>query len=346
MKKWFHIIGFFICTLFVSTGYANDKVLNVYTWSNYIAPHVIAQFEKETGIQVNLSYYDSNEILYAKLASNQDLGYDFIIPSSYFVSRMRADNMLHKLDKNRLPNRKYYNPALLNLAFDPGNNYSYPFAWGATGIVYNEKYIKPGTVTSWVDLWQPQFKDQLLLLNDVRDVFSIALLTLGYSINTTNPQQIEQAFLHLKKLLPNVKLFNNDAERSIYVDEDAWIGMGWNGAVYAMMQENPAIRFVYPKDGFAIWIDTMAIPKNAPHLDNAYQFLNFLMRPDIAKVLTLEYGYSSPNAGAVKLMPEAIRQNTIINPTPEMLKNAQTQNDVGSALAIYQHYWELLKISS
>lgn len=341
MKNRWALIALLCC----SFAYADTPVVNVYNWSDYMPNKVIAQFEKETGIKVNYSEYDSNESMYAKLKAQPTASYDVVVPSDYFVDKMRQQNMLEKIDKTQLSNFKNLNPALLNKAYDPNNNYSLPYLWGTVGIVVNQKYISPKDITSWADLWNPKYNNSLLMLDDMRMVFSVALLTLGYSINDTNPDHIKQAYLKLVQLMPNIKLFNSDSADNLYIDQDVTIGMNFSGDTFRDIGENSQLFYIYPKEGFPIWIDNLAIPKGAPHLANAYKFINFILRPDVAKEIALAQRYSSPNLAANKLLPESWRDNPIFNPSPEVLKHSQAQMDLGDADRIYAKYWEELKIN-
>lgn len=335
------------CCFLLSMATAADKVVNVYAWSNEIPDSVIRQFERETGITVNFSTYDSNETLYAKLKANPNSGYDVIEPTSYYVQRMGRENMLQVLDKTKLPNYKNLDPGFLHRAFDPTSRFSIPYLWGVTGIFVNKKYHDPRTITRWQDFWRPQYHNQLLALDDVREMFSIALLSLGYSANDTNPEHIHQAYLKLVALLPNVKLFNNDAVPSIISDDDATIGMVWNGDFFKATVENKDVEFIYPEEGFVIWVDCFAIPQHAPHLDNAYQFINFMMRPDVAKQAMIESKYSVANTAGRDLLPPELRNNNAMYPIKDILARAEFQEDVGDeALALYQKYWELLKVQA
>lgn len=338
---------YFFALLFVLFSMAVDakeNIVNVYNWSGYMPDSVLQQFTQETGIKVNYSTYDSNETMYAKLKANPNIGYDVVVPSSYFIDRMRKQNMLEQIDKSQLPNFENLNPGLLNKPYDPENKFSVPYFWSSTGIAVNNKYYSPKNINSWKDLWSSQYKDQLLLLDDPREVFSVALIVLGYSPNDTDPEHIKQAYLKLRELLPNVKIFNAEGVKSIYIDEDLTIGMGWNGDIYLANQENSHINFIYPKESFIISIDSMVIPVGAKHVNNAYKFINFILRPDIAKKISLETGYASPNLTAVKSMPKNVFTDPIIYPNAETLKRAVVQTDVGSATALYEKYWELLKI--
>lgn len=340
-KIFFLLLSFFSLNVF-----AADNILNVYNWSNYMPDDVISQFEKETGIHINYSTYSGNDMLYAKLKADPDAGYDVIVPSSYFVSRMQRQGMLEKLDKSQLPNIKYLNKALLGKPFDPHNDYSLPYFWGSTALVVNKNYFDPSKITHWSDLWKPEYYNKIMLTDDPHDVFSMALLVLGYSANDSDPDHIRQAYLKLKQLLPNVKLFNTDAAKVNYIDEDATIGLGYSGDTYQAWKENPHLVYVYPKEGFVAWIDCLAIVKNAPHLQNAYKFMNFLMRPDIAAKLSIELGYASPNSEALKLMPSDMRNNRIIYPDAETLKRAQFETEEGNTAQLYEQYMEELKVNA
>ncbi|OGO93594.1 MAG: spermidine/putrescine ABC transporter substrate-binding protein [Coxiella sp. RIFCSPHIGHO2_12_FULL_42_15] len=324
--------------------FAAKKVLNIYNWANYMPHAVIHQFEKETGIHINYSEYDSNEMLYAKLKTNPTLGYDIIVPSSYYVRRMANEGMLRPLDKVSLPNLKNLNPVLLNRDYDPGNQYSLPYTWGATGIVVNDQYFNPQHFHHWGDLWKKKYRDQLLMLDDMREVFSMALILLGYSINDTDPAHIKEAYEKLRVLLPNIKLFNSDAEENIYVDEDATLGLGWNGEIFQAYKENPHLHFIYPEPHFVLWIDCVAIPKYAPHFQDAERFINFINRPDIAAKIAIYNGFSSPNLAAIHLQPKEMQDSPVLNPSNQILKNAVMENDLGPANTTYEKYWELLKL--
>lgn len=327
------------------TVFADDNVVNVYAWSGEVPDFIIQQFEKETGIKVNMTAYENNEIMYAKLKASTHAGYDLIQPSSYFVDRMRHENMLEPIDHSKIPNWKNLNPHLLHLPFDPQSSYSMPYLWGTTGIFYNNKSYQPKEISKWSDLWDERFENQLLLLDDTREVFSMALLSLGYSINDQNPDHIKAAYLKLKELVKNVKVFSTDTVISILIDEDATAGMVWNGDDIKAHQENPNVQFIYPKEGFVIWIDNFAIPKNPPHKAAAYTFLNFLSRPDIAKQIALTTGFPTANLAAQKLLPDNIRNDSIIYPSQTILRHGQYQTDTNDATrALYEKYWEELKM--
>lgn len=347
MKKGLFFLCFVFWYGFTPLLFALDekKILNLYTWSGVIPDFIIQQFEKETGIKVNFSTYDSNEVLYAKLKTSKNPGYDVIEPSADYIDRMRNQNMLEKLDKNKLSHFSNLNPILLNQPYDPQNNYSVPFIWGTTGIFFNKNYFSDNNnITHWSDLWDKKYVDKLLLLDDSREVFAIALHSLGFSGNDSNPEHIKQAYVKLKELLPNIKIFSS-AVLSILIDEDATIGTVWNGDIFKASQENKALQFIYPNDRFSIWIDNFAIPKGAPHRDNAYQFINFMLRAEVANKIALDNHFPTANLAAQKLLPAAIQHNPIVYPPETILKRGEVQKSVGEeALVLYEKYWELLKM--
>lgn len=338
-----YLIGI-IFVFFHVAALAKNNVLNVYNWSDYLPRSVIEKFENEYHVIINYSEYSNNEALYAKLKATKNPGYDVIFPSNEYVDRMRKQHMLARLDKKQLSNIKHLNPTLLNKPFDPNNHYSLPYLVGATGIAINTNFINPKTIHHWNDFWQKRFRNKLVILNDMREVFSMALISLHYSVNDTNPGHIKAAYLKLKTLLPNVKLFNSTAIKNIYVDEDATAGMSWSGDINLVHEENKAVIFIYPKDKYVLAMDCMAIPKNAPHPKIAHLFINFLMRPEIAKEIAVTEGYTSPNLQAIALMPKHMRHNPLINPNALLLKRGVYQMDVGNATRLYQKYWQRLKI--
>jgi spermidine/putrescine transport system substrate-binding protein len=321
-----------------------EKVLNIYTWSGYLPDTVIRAFEKETGIHINLSTFANNEALYAKLKANPELGYDIIMPSSYFISRMIKNQLIQPLDKSKLKHLQNLNPYFLNKSYDPNNIYSVPYLWNATGIVINRRYHDPKAVQSWQDLWSASYIKQLLLLDDTREIFSMALLTLHHSANSTDPKALQDAYLKLKALKKNVKLFNTDAQRSIYINEDLSLGMGLNGDLYLATLENSNLTFQYPKEGFVISLDCIVIPKKAKHPLNAHRFIDFVLQANIAKQISLESGFPTPNSAAQQALPLSLKKNSILYPNPKIMAKGQIQEDVGPAAMLYEHYFEMLKL--
>ncbi len=321
------------------------KVVNVYAWGGEIPRTVIQQFEKETGIRVNFSTYDSNETLYAKLKASRSSIYDVILPSAYFVERMKKQGMLTKLEHQQLPRLSNLSNRFQNNDYDKGNQYSVPLIWGATGIFYNHQHVKKPPM-NWQQLWDPRWKNRLMLLDDSREVFAVALLSLGYKPNDDNPDHIKEAYQHLLKLIPNIKLFASDNIQSIMIDEDATTGMAWNGDAYKAHQENPQIEFIYPENGFVIWVDCLAIPKNPPHPEAAYQFINYMLKASSSVQIALKEGHAITNQAGINLLPEELKNNKTVYPPEHILQAGYFQRDVGEAsLNLYNQYWQQLKLA-
>lgn len=339
------IIFFIFGLIFSLAANAENNVINVYAWAGEIPSYAVRLFEKETGIKVNISTYENNEVMYAKLRTMKNAGYDIVMPSGYFIERMAKQNLLETLDSKKLTNLVNINPEFLHPSYDPHTQYSVPFIWGVAGIFYNAKYFSGEGLKKWSDLWDNRFENKLLLLDDTRENFSMALLSLGYSANDSNPEHIKEAYYKLKTLMKNVKVFSIDTVVSIIIDEDATVGMAWNGDAFKASRENKNIRFVFPEDGFVIWVDNFSIPKNAPHKDAAYQFINFMLRADVAKQAAISTSFSTANLAAFKLLPPEIRNNSTAYPSQEILKRGEFQTNLDDkTLAIYEGYWNKLKV--
>lgn len=321
---------------------AAEKVY-VYNWTEYIPEAVLQQFTKETNIKVIYTTYDSNETMYAKLKLVKGEGYDVVFPSTYFVSKMSREGMLQPIDHKRIANIDDLDRSVMDKNFDPGNIYSVPYMWGSTGIAVNTDVIDVNTVTSWKDLWNKEYKSQLLLQDDMREVFHMALKINGNSSNTRDHKEIEAAYHLLKDLMPNVLLFNSDSPRLPYLAGEVNVGMIWNGEGWMAAKENKAIAYVYPSEGANFWVDSFVIPKGANNVANAHKFIAFMLRPDIAKMCVEENGFATPVTTALPLIDKDVRDSATIFPPAEIVSKGEFQTDVGDALATYQKYWERLR---
>lgn len=342
MKKLFGV--FAIVLLWASVATASDaNVLHVFNWSEYIPQSVLDDFTEETGIKVVYTTYESNEAMFAKLKLLEGKGYDVVVPSAYFIDLMRADGLLAPIDKSKLTNYKHINPRVLGQPFDPNNDYSIPYMWGNAGLMVDGAVVDPATITSWNDLFRPEFEGAVILSDDLRDTFGIALKALGYSVNTTNPDEIKAAYEWLLKLKPSVRVFDVTATKQAFIAGEVKAGMSWNGDAFIAMNEYPDLAFIYPKDGVPLWLDTFVIPSGAEHKENAHLFIDFMLRPDVAAKCVEEYNYSTPNLAARDLLPEVQRNSNAVFPSDEDLQNAEFTNYVGKAQELYEKYWEMLK---
>lgn len=319
-----------------------EKVI-VYNWSDYIPQQVLDSFTKETGIEVNYSTYDNNETMYMRLKLLRGRGYDVVVPSTNLVQRMARDGLLQQLDFELLDNFKNIDKSLLNKNYDPDNQFSIPYLWGTTGIAVNTEAIDPAQITSWSDLWDKKWKSKLVLLDDMRDVFHIALKAEKYSTNTSDADEIRLAYEKLSRLLPNTKKFS-PAPLEDFTKGDADLGMSWNGDVFAAREDMPKLKYIYPKEGVSLWVDSFVIPTRATNVENAHAFINYMMRPEVAALCTEELGYATPNFNGRMLLDEAVRNDPVIFPPQELLNNTEFQQDVSDeALKLYQAYWDKLK---
>ncbi|WP_319544216.1 extracellular solute-binding protein [uncultured Pseudodesulfovibrio sp.] len=340
MKKT--LLAIALVLLSAMPSFAGSGELYLYIWSEYIPDEVVENFTKETGIKVHLSTYDSNEAMYAKIKLAGD-GYDLIVPSSDYVSLMRQQGLLLPLNKAKLANFANLSPKFLNKSFDPENTYSVPYMWGSTSITVNTGMLGNGAVNSITDLWKPEMNGRLLLPNEPREAFALALMKLGYSINETDPAHLEEAYQELKKLIPMVRVFDSDSPKQALLAGEVMVGVVWNGEAFIVNQENPEFAYIYPPEGLSLWVDSLCIPKGAKNLDEAHAFLNYLMRPDVAATISTEMGYSTPNAAAMDLIPEAVRNNPIVYPSEEDMARGEFQDYLGETMKLYDEYWVKLK---
>lgn len=345
MKRLFAVLAVAVCLavpsqpVFAAAKGAGEVV--VYNWSDYIPEDLLRDFTKETGIKVIYSTYESNEAMIAKIKLLKGKTYDVVCPSTYFIPQMIQAGLLQKLDHSKLPNMAQMDPRLMHQSFDPNNDYSVPYMWGTYGMIVNKKFAK-GEIESWSDLLRPEFKNRVMLSDDPRDTVGMALLATGSSPNSTDPAELERAFEFLHQVRPNVRVFDVTASKRAMVNEEAYIGAIWNGDAELAIQENEDLEFVYPKEGVVMWADNFAIVEGAANLENAYTFLNYMMRPDVALRCIEEYGYSTPNLEAIKMMEPELRENVILNPTDKELGNSVMLDSVDSVQRLYNEYWEKL----
>ncbi|MGL5430137.1 MAG: extracellular solute-binding protein [Vibrio sp.] len=331
--------------LFTSNTMAKDQELYFYNWSEYIPSGILEEFTKETGIKVIYATYESNESMYAKLKT-QGKGYDLVVPSTYFVSKMRQEGMLQLIDHTKLSHFQDLDTNYLNKPFDPNNQYSIPYIWGATGIGINSDMLDKKSLKNWSDLWDAKWVGQLMLMDDSREVFHIALSKLGYSPNTTNPKEIEAAYYELKKLMPNVLVFNSDFPANPFLAGEVSLGMLWNGSAYMARQEGAPIEIIWPEKGTIFWMDSLAIPAGARNIDAAHKMIDFLLRPENAAKIALEIGYPTPVKTAYDLLPNEFADDPNIYPPQSVIDNGEWQDQVGEASVLYDRYFQKLKVNN
>jgi spermidine/putrescine transport system substrate-binding protein len=342
MKKWSLItcLCLLLLPVLVSAGQRN---LYIYNWTEYMPDEVLAAFQEKTGIQVVYATYDSNESMYAKIKITKGKGYDLAFPSTYFVDKMRKEGLLSPIDHDVLTNFRHLDPLLLDKPYDPGNQYSIPYVWGSTALAYNSDHVTAEQMTSWKDLWRPEFKNRLVMNDDLREVLGVGLIINGFSVNETDPDRIRTAYESIRTLMPNIRVFSGDSPKQPLLNLEAWAGMIWNGEAYMAAQEFPVIQYAYPEEGAIFWVDSMVIPKGAENKTEAHEFIDFILAPENALIVCEYIGYAPANRTAVEMMPEQLRTNPIVFPPAAEVEKGEFQSDVGDAILVYERFWERLK---
>ena len=279
MKKAL-IILILAALVFTFAGCDSDKeVLNVYNWGEYIDMEVIDMFEEETGIKVNYNTFTTNEDLYVKLSKGR-VSYDVIFPSDYMIQRMIQEDMLQKISMENVPNYANVDDVHKNLSYDPTNEYSVPYLWGTVGILYNTTMVTD-PVDSWDILWNPKYSQKIFMQDSQRDSMMVALIKLGYSQNTTDQSQIDEAMNLLIEQKPLVLGYLVDEVKDKMVQGEGALAVVWSGEAVDAMSMNSDLSYIIPKEGSNRWVDAMVIPKNAKNVSAAEKFINFMLRDDI-----------------------------------------------------------------
>lgn len=325
--------------------YPNGKVY-VYNWGEYIDPETLDMFEKETGIQVIYDEFDTNETMYPKVEAGAS-NYDVVCPSDYMIQKMIDNDLLQELNWDNIPNAKanigaqYYEQSE---AFDPGNRYAVPYCWGTVGILYNKTMVDE-PVTSWSILWDEKYADSILMQDSVRDLFMVGLKSLGYSMNSTDEKELNEAKDLLIQQKPLVQAYVIDQVRDKMIGNEAALGVIYSGEAIFTQRENPDLEYVIPKEGTNVWIDGWVIPKNAANVENAEKFIDFMCRGDIA-LLNFDYiTYSTPNTAARALIEDDdIRNSKIAFPDLSQYDGLETFSYLGDdADALYNDLWKEIK---
>ena len=324
---------------------ADSNQVVVYNWGEYMDPDVIDIFEDETGIDVIYEEFETNEIMYPKVQSGA-IAYDVICPSDYMIERMISEDLLEELDYNNIPNIANIDPTYLEQSkqFDSSGTHAVPYCWGTVGILYNKTLVDE-PIDSWSVLWNPEYKDQILMQDSVRDALGVTLKYLGYSLNSTDLDELTQAKNMLLEQKPLVQAYVIDQVRDKMIGNEAAIGIIYSGEAIYTQSENPDLEYVIPKEGSNVWIDSWVIPKNAKNKENGEAFINFLCRPDIA-LKNFEYiTYSTPNKAARELIEdESIRNSTIAFPDATQLEKCETFKYLGDEnTRLYNSIWKEIK---
>ncbi len=350
-----------VTVMFVSFAAAQDRVVNIYNWSDYIDPAVLKDFTAKTGIKVRYDTFDANETLETKLLAGHS-GYDVVVPTAYFLQRQIKAGVFQKLDKAKLPNLQYVWPEIAKrlAAYDPGNQYAVNYMWGTTGIGYNVKAVHErlgptGKIDSWDDVFKPEnlakFKDcGIHMLDSSSDIMPAALHYLGLDPNSTKEADLERATDLLLKIRPSVRKFHSSEYINALAGGEICFAVGWSGDI--LQAKNRAkeakngveIGYVIPKEGTQMWFDNLAIPKDAPHPQEALALINFLLDPQVAAKNSNFVSYANGNLASQKYIDKSVLDDRGVYPAAAMMAKLYTINAVGPrAQRLINRLWTKVK---
>ena len=307
-----------------------EPKLNFYNWDTYIGETTLADFKAASGIDVNMSLFATNDELFAKLRAGNP-GFDVIVPGSEFVQRMIQANLLEPLDHAKIPNIKNVAPEFISDApYDPGRKFSMPYTWLVIGIGYRKSKVKE-VPDSWKYLFNSdEYKGRIAVMSDASELFRNCFKYLGKSINDNSPELIKQAEALLIKQKPNIKSFHEDNGQDLLLSGEVDVVMEYNGDIAQVMTEDDDLNFVVPKEGAMKQSDTLAIPKGAPHPENALKFINYILDAKVGAAISETIKYPSPNAAAVALMPASYKDNPVIFPPAEIMAKCEYPSYLGA----------------
>ena len=322
----------------IPAGCSKKADLNIFTYADYIPDDVIKAFEKETGLKVSFSTFDSNEEMLEKLRVTKNQ-YDLIICSDYMIDTMvKEGGLIQKLDTSKISDYGNIDPAFQSKYYDPNNEYTIPHAAGSALLVYDSAKVN-FPVTSYADLWRPEFKDRLVVLDDMRDVMGMVMLSLGYTPSETDPTILEQVKEKLIELKPNIKAFDANKPHEMIINGEAYAGYMYGSQVTAAMEGLSTAKYVFPSEGMNYFIDNYVMPAGAPHPDNAYKFLEYVLQGDVAAQISSEINYMCCDLAAKDYLPQEYLDNPTVNIPPEELAKSHLYENIGDASVLYDEIW-------
>ncbi len=345
MKKIVSLLLVFVFVTSMLAGCAGggeeQVTLNVYNWGDYIDESILEDFEAETGIKINYEMFATNEDMYVKLKQG-GTKYDIAFPSDYMIEKMKNEDMLHKIDMEKVPNYSLIMDEFKGLEFDPNEEYSVPYMWGTVGILYNKSMVSD-PVDSWDILWDEKYAGNILMMDSQRDTLMVALKKLGYSMNTRSVEELEAAKQALIEQKPLVLAYVGDNVVDMMLSGEAAMSVLWSGQAIQIMMEQDGFEYAYPKEGTNLWFDSIVIPKTSEHVEEAHMFIDFLNREDIAFRNADYIGYSSPNKGAVDKLSDDLKSMSAAYPDMNKLVDSEVFLDPGDFIEEFNRVWTELK---
>lgn len=329
------IISLILCLALIAfnlekkAGNSGAKVVTIYNWGDYIDPDLLKKFEKEYGYKVIYETFDSNEAMITKIEQG-GTAYDIAIPSEYMIQKMMKQDLLLKLDHQKIKDLDNIDERFLNIDFDEGNQYSVPYFWGTLGIIYNDKFIDEKDMKHWDDLWAPELKNNVMLIDGAREVIGLTLNSDGHSLNSKNDNELADVSKKLTGLTNNVKAIVADEIKMYMINEESAAAVTFSGEASEMLDNNEHLHYVIPEEGSNLWFDNIVIPKTAKNIDGAYDFINFMLVPENAAANAEYIGYSTPNKKAKTLLPKEITEDEQFYPSEETMANLEVYEDLGA----------------
>ena len=330
-----------LLSLFFDSCGQKKRELNVYTWADYFKPELIERFERENNCRIVIDTFDSNEAMYAKLKAGAK-GYDLVTPSSYMVSLMDQQGMVRKIRPELIPNRKNIDPEFLKITIDKSMDHSVPYMITVTGIAYLKSRVADVRPT-WALFDRQDLKGRMTMFNDMRETLGAALKSLGYSLNSHNPEELDKAKEVVLRWRKNLAKFENEQYKSGLASGEFLLVHGYSGDILQVQKENPDIAFTIPEEGTAISCDDLVIPLGAAQEELAHKFINFLLDAKVAAENTEFVGYLCPNRLSYELLPREMRENPALFMEPSVRSKSEVLDDLGRANELYIRVWDQIK---
>lgn len=339
----FLILGLIISFMFQACGSSKPE-LHLYTWANYFKPGLIEEFEKEFDCRVIIDTFDSNRNMYAKLKAGAS-GYDLIVPSSYYIDLLKSQGLLKEINPLLIPNIKYIDRKLVEPIFEPNYRTAIPYMIGYTGLAHRKDKIKDfeSTWNTWNVFANTEWKGRMTILDDIREAIGIALIYLGYSINTVDPQEIDQAADQVIEWKKNIAKFESEQYTNGIASAEYLVVQGYSGDVLQVSKENENVQFTFPKEGCPVNCDFLAIPKDATQISLAHSFINYMLEPEVAAANMEHIFFICPTPEAWQFLSEKTRNNPAFFPSQEIIDKSQPIKEVGDAIRLYFEAWNKIK---
>jgi spermidine/putrescine-binding protein len=314
------------------------KSINLFIWTEYMPQSVLDGFEKETGVKVNITTFSSIADMYAKVKSSPAGTYDVVDSAEIYVDKMAKEGLLEKLNYTNIPNKKNIDPSYLGPWYDTDNTYSLPYLGGVVAICYNKSLVS-NPPKSYADLFDPQYKDSIVMVNDFRVIIGSINEMLGYDYNETDPAKLAKTEAKLMELKPNIRLLDSDSPKTSMINGETKVGLIYSAEIAIAMEENPDIQVVYPTEGQYLFLDSLCVAKGTKNKDLAEKFINYVLDPEVSKSISEAYPYSNPNKAAMALMDDAYKNNPVKNIPSDVIAKGFITKDVGTAIDTYNDMW-------